>query len=277
MAEPSFLPEDYIERKTQRRTNIVSMTLFVVVMVIIISAFLVTDRQRVDLARQQREVNAAFEEAAKRLEQLDDLQAKKDEMIRKAQVTAVLVERLPRSLLLAELINNMPATLSLLDLELETKTRRQPRRAKTALDAAKQKKQGAAKNQKVNLKPEAPVTDASLQLIGVAPTDVQVAQYMTALSRSDMFDDVNLAFSEEIHVLDNQVMRKFRIDLKLNQDVDTQKMEPKLVQRKLEKSPNNSNSIKIDASGQLVIPTKRVNNAGVVPAADRPERETLKE
>ena len=32
MADSNFLPEDYVEKKTQRRTNIISLTLFVVVM-----------------------------------------------------------------------------------------------------------------------------------------------------------------------------------------------------------------------------------------------------
>ena len=137
----SFLPEDYVEKKTQRRTNLISISLFVIVMGFIIGAFVVTDRQRVEVAQLQQQVNKEFEEAAKRLEQLNDLQARKQEMIRKARITAMLIERLPRSLILADLINQMPTTLSLLELELQTKVIRVNTRkiATTALEKAKQK------------------------------------------------------------------------------------------------------------------------------------------
>ena len=272
MAETSFLPEDYVERKTQRRTNIISMTLFVVVMTGIIGAFLVTDRQRVEVVRKQREVNAQFEEAAKRLEQLDHMRVQKEEMLQKAEVTAVLIERLPRSLLLAELINTMPATLSLLEFELETKVVRQPQ-PKTALDAAKAKR---VANRKQKPKPPPKINEATLLLVGVAPTDVEVAQYMTSLSKSEMFKDVNLVFSEETKIVDEQMMRKFKIEMKLNQNIDIRDVEPKLVKRSLAPNPAN-NSMQIDASGQLVVPTDQAWQPNTIPAIDSPAGATLKE
>ncbi len=252
MANTNFLPEDYIKKKTQRRTNIISLTLFVVVMVGIVGAFLVTDRQRAEVLELQTQVNKQFEEAAKRLEQLDYLQQRKEEMLRKAKVTAVLIERVPRSLILAELINQMPSTLSLLDLDLKTKVIQPTARPVTALDKAKKKRLRKKIGQGDPVQQE---TLSTLQLVGVAPTDVQVAQFMTSLGRSDMFTDVNLAFSEEVRMKENQPMRKFRIDLKLNQDVDVQALEPKLVKRELKFNPIN-NTIQIDASGKLVVPTE---------------------
>jgi len=265
MANTSFLPEDYIEKKTQRRTNIISVSLFVVVMAGIIGAFLVTDGQGSERRELQLRVNAEFEEAAKRLEQLEDLQQRKDEMIRKARVTAMLIERIPRSLLLAELINQMPSTLSFLELKLETKTIRRRKRVLTAIEKAKQKQN---KNTPATNQPQVQPTESSITLIGVAPTDVQVAQFMTSLSRSDMFTDVNLAYSEEANLVDDHLMRKFKIDLKINPDVEITKIEPNLVQRQLSKNPMN-NTIQIDGSGQLVIPVQPLPDRGVIPAVDR--------
>ena len=262
MAKTSFLPEDYVEKKTQRRTNIISLTLFVVVMTSIIGAFFVTDRQRAEVYELQRQVNVQFEEAAKRLEQLDQLQKRKEEMLRKASVTAVLIERVPRSLILAELINQMPSTLSLLDLDLKTKVVQGYVTAATAMDLAKQR----SKNGKTDSpQPQVQKTNVSMRLVGVAPTDVQVAQFMTSLSRSPMFNDVNLAFSEEVNLSDERLMRKFRIDLRLNQDVDIQEMDPTRTQRGLKQNPMRS-TVQIDASGRLVIPSQK---AEIVPAGDR--------
>lgn len=267
MAKTSFLPEDYVERKTQRRTNVISLTLFVVVMTGIIGAFLVTDRQRAEIYAHQQQVNSEFQEAAKRLEQLDHLQKRKEQMLRKARVTAVLIERVPRSLILAELINRMPTTLSLLELELKTKAVRTPPSAATQLQKVKQDSRRIAQNKKdASGEVEIPDSLATLRLVGVAPTDVQVAQFMTALSRSPMFKDVNLAFSEEVNLGEDQLMRKFRIDLTLNQDLNIQDIEPTMVQRRPNKNPM-SNTVQIDAAGKLVIPT---NKSAVVKVSDGP-------
>ncbi len=266
----SFLPEDYVEKKTQRRTNVISLALFLVVMVSIIGAFLVTDRQGVERRRLQQQVNGEFEEAAKRLEQLEDLQQRKDQMLRKARVTAKLIERVPRSLLFAELINQMPATLSLLEFEINTKVQRSRPKTMTALDKAKQARNDNAAKEEDDVPPSV----VSLRLVGVAPTDVQVAQFMTSLSRSTMFTDVNLAYSEEANLVDDHLMRRFSIDLKLNQQVNVQKLEPTMVQRQLKQNPM-GNTIQIDASGQLVVPTEPAPN--IMQAGDAYPPESTKD
>src|SRR5690606_38464020 len=122
--------------------------------------------------------------------------------------------RVPRSIVLAELINNMPETLSLLDFELESKVTQSRPAPRTALDKAKAKAKQDAEPQI-----EVKETEVSLRLVGVAPTDVQVAQFMTALGKAELFSDVSLAFSEAV-TIDKEPLRKFRIDMQLNQNVD---------------------------------------------------------
>lgn len=240
MANMSFLPEDYLEKRSQRRTNILNLGLFVVVMGAVIGAFLVTDRQRGEVRTLKERVDQQFEEAARRLKQLDELQQRKQQMLHKARITATLLERIPRSLILAELVNDMPMPLSLLDLHMETKILKSPSRsASTALQAAKERK-AAKQNEKTPSEtppePDLPPTEVSLMLTGVAPTDVLVAQYMTALSQSPMFKDINLVYSEEAN-LSGTLMRKFNIELKLNQAINLQDMDRNLVRRDLQQNP----------------------------------------
>jgi hypothetical protein len=217
MHDTNFLPEEYMERRLQRRTNAISLALFVVVMGAVVAAYYVTDRQRSEIRSLQGQVNQRFEEAAKRLEQLDMLQRRKDAMVRKAQVSAALIERVPRSVVLAELVNNMPVALSLLDMNLSTRVLQTAPRPTTALQQARQTRAAAAAA--ADAMPELPQTEITMYLIGQAPTDVEVAQFMTALGQSPMFDDVNLVFSEEDHV-DGRPMRRFRIEMRLDQNVD---------------------------------------------------------
>ena len=262
MADMSFLPEDYLERRNQRRTNVISLTLFVVVMSGVIGAFLVTDKKRIEVRAQKQQIDADFAEAAKRLQQLDELQERKKQMMRKAKVTAVLLERVPRSLILAELINNMPTTLSLLDLELETKALKGQRsRATTAMDRARSKQNMAGGDL-----PAIEATDVSLEMTGVAPTDVQVAQFMTSLGQADLFRDINLVYSEEMNVND-RAMRKFSIEMRLNFEINVHDVEPVWVPRALKQNPM-ANTIHIDSDGNMILPPEPAPQRRVLPVGD---------
>lgn len=250
MHDTSFLPEEYTDRRLQRRTNAINLALFIVVLGAVVAAFLVTDQQRSEIKRLDAQVTQQFEEAAKRLEQLDELQRRKDAMIRKAQVSAALIERVPRSVILAEMINNMPATLSLVELNLTTKILQTAPRPKTAMEKVRQAKQAEADDT-----PDLPVTEVPISLVGLAPTDVEVAQFMTALGQSAMFDDVNLVFSEESDV-DDRVMRRFRVEMTLNQEVDLVAEQAK---DETTPAPNQNpmgDTFQIDAEGELVFPSE---------------------
>ena len=238
MDNTSFLPEDYLQNRIHRRTNLICLTLFVIVMAGVVGAFLVTNQQRAEVLRQQQQVDEAFENAAARLEQLKELQDRKQRMLQKAKVTAMLLERVPRSNILAELINQMPDLVSLVNLELETKVDKTKRhKSRTSLDAAKQKarrqrgrgKQAAAP---VAAAPKIVPTQVIITLTGTAATDVDVAEYMTSLGRSPLFEMVNLLFSEQI-LIDDEPVRKFKVEMLLNQTLPMNDFEPKLVKRSL--------------------------------------------
>ena len=223
----SFLPDDYIERRIEQRTNFICLTLFVIVLGGVITAYVITQRQRGEIRERRAQVNEAYTEAARRLEQLDRLQAQKEQMMRKAQVTAALVEPVPRTFLLADLINRMPESLSLFDFELSTKEIRRPsprKRNRSAL-ANNSEKDGKDGKDGPPAPPPVPERKVTLVMVGVAPTDVQVAKYMSTLSRSPLLSDVNLVFSEETKIQES-TMRKFRIEITLDRDADARQVKP---------------------------------------------------
>jgi len=262
MDQKGFLPEEYLEQRVQRRSNIVVLTLFLIVMGSVASAFYVTDRQRFEVKKLQAQVSTQFEEAAKRLDQLDQLQQQKKAMMQKAKITASLLERVPRSNILAEMINNMPATVGLLEFDLTTKVKAAPRAAgDTAMQRARDKRAADAQEAKDEV-PVVPETEISINLIGLAPTDVELAQFMAALDRCEMFKDVQLLYSEGQQVED-QVMRQFRIEMMLNQDLDMRKYEPKRVSRHLAQNPL-GDAFQINADGQMQYPDHQI------PVSDRP-------
>lgn len=225
MKNVSFLPEDYQRQRQRRRTNLVCLGLFTVVMGGIVAAFAVTDRQRGEVRRQLEAVDADYQDAARRLEQLDELEQRKQQILHKANITSVLIERVPRSLILAEIINRMPSAVSLVEMRMETRAARQaPPIARSALDSAKAlKEQGKSAPVEPQL-PQIKPTEVTIQLTGLAYTDVQVAHFMTQLGRSPMFNDLNLSFSQET-IVGRMTLRRFSVDMKLNQEVNLRGIE----------------------------------------------------
>jgi Tfp pilus assembly protein PilN len=264
-SDMSFLPEDYLEARSARRTNLILLALFALVLTGIGVYTLYQVRLDAQVRTREARATARSLQVAQQIELVEQMYQRKDQMIRKARVTSMLLERTPRSVILAELINNMPATLSLLDLELDTKAAR-PTTAgpKTAIERAKL-------NAKLHAEqaPEVLPAEVSLKLVGVAPTDVQVAQFMTALGRNPLFAEVNLSYSEALTVQE-QPMRKFAIDLKVRNDVDVNSLEPTLVKRELKQNPMDSR-IQINAQGQLVAPSEPL--APVRDAVGRSQRD----
>lgn len=231
----SFLPEDYVERRIQRRTNVICLSLFGVVLVAVVAAYFVSRGERDDAIAEQQRLTEAFNEAASRINKLEQLQESKRDLLHKARVTASLIEPVPRSNLLADLTNRMPGSASIAELEMESKKITQPKaNANKGLSAAQKqaaKKKGQAEDtENKPPKPEAPEYRTSLTLIGLAPTDIQVSQYMASLARSPLMREVDLVYSEEKQV-DDVTLRRFRIDMQLDPEADVRAIEPLVAER----------------------------------------------
>ena len=208
--ELSFLPDDYLEQKRNRRTNIFCASLFAIVMAALSLAFISNERQMKAIDLRYAAVSRQYTEAAARIEQVQKMQEQQKKMARQAELTASLLEKIPRSFLLAEITNCLPRDVSLLDLVLESK-------ARSAGPTAAAKPAFARRGQApVAQAPGEPRQyDVAVRITGIADSDVLVAQLMNRLSRSQLVLEVNLVISDRLEKSDGR-MRKFQIELKLN-------------------------------------------------------------
>jgi Tfp pilus assembly protein PilN len=222
MAAPnqlSFLPDDYLERKAQRRTNAVCAVIFLLVCGGVGSAFTMSERATKRIDEQFSLVEDQYVSEAKRLQQVKDMQVKQKRMAHQADLTASLLERVPRSNILAELTNLLPAGLSLLDVNLDSKVK--SKAATVSADAPKtayeQKKaaKAAASGPPQPTMVEPRNYEVTMKVTGIAYTDVQVAQFLHRLSRSKLFREVNLLISDQFEI-DKEKLRKFQIELVLD-------------------------------------------------------------
>jgi Tfp pilus assembly protein PilN len=149
------------------------------------------------------------------------MQEKQRKMAHQAEVTASLLERVPRSYLLAEFTNSMPPGVSLIDLSMESHVKQAPAApaAKTAFEQKKAELEAKNKGAAAAAAPlpQAKQYDVVIKLTGVARTDVQVAQYINKLSRSKLLKDVNLDIIDQFAV-DADTVRKFQLNMMLNPD-----------------------------------------------------------
>jgi len=207
----SFLPDDYLERKAQRRTNVICAGLFIIVMIAIGSAFSITERSMRQIELQHTAVEQEYTEAAKRIEAVQRMQEKQRTMAHQAELTASLLEKVPRSFLMADITNSMPSGVSLLDFTMDTKAEMIPVKVP--------EKRNTISAESPSTPPPAPqmqkIFSVTMKMTGVAGTDVQVAQFITKLNRSELLKDVNLVISDEFKV-GNEVLRKFQIEMMLN-------------------------------------------------------------
>ena len=227
----SFLPDDYLERKARRRANILCGALAVIVLGVIVSAFQYMEKITKAVDAKYRAVDQQYADAARRIEKVNEMRAKQQQVVRRAELAASLVEKVPRSNILAEFSNALPPGLSLMKLDMESKERASA--APPAMTAFEQKRM-ALEGKSVSA-PIAPKSyDVYLKVEGVANTDVQVGDLIDKLKRSPLFRDVNLIYTEEFKLqrageidertkqprMYEEAMRKFQIELMLNPNAE---------------------------------------------------------
>ncbi len=225
----SFIPEDVIQKRLERRTSAICLTLFFVVMICVVGAFFVTNQRWNEVKGHQEAINTRYVQAAKDIETLKVLEKQRAEMVDKASLTTALIERVPRSILLAEFINRMPEETTLLEFTLESK------RVKTAAPkTAPGKKPKSltrspsaedAKAAAEAAKPQPPKFETTLVIIGAASTHQEVSEYLKGMQQCELLGHVELKYSEST-IIDDQGLIKFRMEADLLADADARRIEP---------------------------------------------------
>lgn len=219
------------------------LVVFTVVMVGIVSAFMVTSQQWNEVRRQQRVIDASYAEEQVKLTQLRQLEEQRAELVDKAEVTTALIDRVPRSVLMAELVTRMPSRVTLLELDLVSKRIRAttppvptggaqgrasggvrsisgstrtaaPQRGATR---GRPGAQPAAAEARPRVEP--PRFESTLTLVGVATVNNDIADYLSALKDCPLLQNVELSFIQTT-VIDSVERRKFEIQARLRADAD---------------------------------------------------------
>jgi Tfp pilus assembly protein PilN len=221
MANINFVPDDYIESNESCRTNLMYLVLFAVVMAGLGGSFVTIKIRQRALDAKAKLVNARLARAAEAIEQFEQLQTKRKEMMKTALTTAELLEPVPRSVLLASLTNNLPVGVSLVKLSLVQKEPAKTGAAAASSRYAKAQAQAAVSDDQQTPSRER-LLEMSIDIEGIAPSDRQVAAFIECLSNSSLLTNVALVESKE-HTIEDATFRQFKLQAKLRKDVHLSK------------------------------------------------------
>lgn len=232
----SFLPEDYVQRKSEVRTNFITLSLFGIVMFAVVGAFFVTNRRWQSIREQQQAINTQYQHEAQKIDQLKALEAQRSAMLEKAEITTALIEKVPRSVLLAELITRMPSDLTILEMKLKSKRIEPPKPVANAADkkvkTLASSKKGAAEPAAAKPAPKeevkAPKFEFTLNLQGVAGVNNDISDYLTSLKGCSLLDKLELPYIQ-VTTVDQVELRKFEIQANIAANADARATSPAAV------------------------------------------------
>lgn len=235
-SQSTFLPTDYVRGKTQTRANVLALILFGAVLIGVVGAFFLNNTRLQSVISRENEVDEQTRSAAEHLEQLKALREQREGMIESAELVTALIERVPRSVLLAELVRDMPDDLVLTDIDLSGERIKAPAAPRANTAGGKKARPSArsiTSRVSVGKGPEGeedepkvlpPRFKHRVVLTGLAAINNDVADYLARLKRSPLFGAVELQYITETTVEDVE-LRKFQISMNLLPDADARQVE----------------------------------------------------
>jgi len=213
----NFLPDDYVQKRQKRQANLICALVAAGGLVLIGGAVGLTAVRGLGMAAGRAAVDRQYEKAKRKIKDLQQLEERKKGLLHKAELSAALLERVPRSHLLGRLTNHLPAETSLTSLSMEPQEMRVDvpnSKARTAENSKTCRKKKVASAEQTE-------TRIRFRLDGLAETDVQVAEYMSRLSGDPLFESVDLQFSEEFPYEEGVTMRRFQLSFLLSKKAAT--------------------------------------------------------
>jgi Tfp pilus assembly protein PilN len=221
----SFLPKEYVKGRSQFRANVMALLLFVLVLAGVVGAFVVNHQRWRRVHQEQQQVAVSFKEEATKIEQLKELEKQRVELVERAEVVTALKDRIPRSVLMGEIVRAIPDGLTLTEVTMEGERIKPPApkvdpKAKKKTRALKSKSVGTGKDE-VAEKPKVlpPKFSFSLAIEGIALENDQVADFLSSIKSSPLFEDVELPLIDQT-IIDKQSFRKFKITMNLRERAD---------------------------------------------------------
>lgn len=230
-ANGSFLPPEYVKNKSQVRANFFALLLFTMVMAGVIGAFVVNHQRWRKVHTEAEIISAQFAEEASKIDQLKALEAQRADLLDRAEVVTALIDRVPRSVLMAELVRDLPDGIVLTLVGLDGERARPP-----AAPADPKAKGKAPSTRSIASKGPAPAEAKpvpekvlpprfthTVTVEGLSTENGKIADYLGFLKNSPLFSEVELALITGT-VVDEVGYRRFKMTMKLREQANARQV-----------------------------------------------------
>ena len=208
MNKIDFVPEDYVQLKESHRANFFFLAMVGLITAAVAGTFGIIKVRQEAVAREAMTVDERMGSVQQSIKQLESLQQQRQEMMKTALLAAELIEPVPRSIIAAFLTNALPNNISLTSIRIMQSKAPQvfvPGVASNQYEAAK-----AAAEQK----PQRQNEITTIEIEGLAASDIEVADYIASLSAPVLLENVCLVHSMQ-KVLDDVGYRQFKLTAQL--------------------------------------------------------------
>lgn len=234
MPNINFVPDDYVQSNESRRANLMCLVLFSVVMAGLGGSFVTIKMRQRACEAEESLVNTKMTRMRESIQKYENMQAKRTAMMKTALTTAELLEPVPRSILLASLTNNLPAGVSLVKLSMIQKepSKSDPSKgSRNKYQAAKARNTGGSQGG-LSASQSA---ETLLDIEGLAPSDLEVAEYIKRLGLSVLLANVALVESAEKKI-EGTSYRHFKLKAMVAEEVHLTKEHVNMIRSKAEGS-----------------------------------------
>ncbi len=212
-----FLPDGYADNRARRRADVILLSLFGVTVCAIGGTWHLCEKELAEAEASFAQVDARYADAARRIEQVKQMRQRQKSVADRMELSASLLEKMPRSNLMAEITNTLPHGVVLAKAGLEAK---RIKKAPPPVAASKTKRSKVAPV----VRPEPLEFDTTLSLEGTSLTEGQVSDYIDSLNRGGYFASVDLLWvrQEDRRARDGDAvdLRRFLIALKLDDSAE---------------------------------------------------------
>ncbi|MCG3179281.1 MAG: hypothetical protein BIFFINMI_01615 [Phycisphaerae bacterium] len=205
MTELDFLPDWYHVRRERRRGYFVLFWLLGCLIALMGVWFYLTHNQLGKVQAELKDLKAERAVVNDHLVKIDKLRSVRDDLIRKAAINAQLQNQPDALQVVGQIMELMPEDISLMDLQLST-------------EVVKAKAPPVRKGSKAPAAPKEPDKIHYLvQITGLAPYDVSVANFIARLSATEGFQNVQMGYAKDL-LRNDRRMREFQVNCRLADD-----------------------------------------------------------